>query len=154
MTNFAEILNTKVESIERPPLPPVGAYVFAVASAPEFGEMSSDKGEWDTITFQMQAVAPGDTVDADEVAKFGLQNIRLRNQFMFDRGDAVKQDQTKFRLKIFLEEHLGLDSKGKSLSQLLSDAQGAQCIGVVRYRADKSNPEIQYAEISKTAPLN
>lgn len=151
--NFADILNTKVEDIERPPLPPVGTYRMAVVKVPEIGERSSEKGEWDTIDFTLQALE-GVTVDQDELEKFGgPSNVTLRHGFMFDRHDAVKQDRTKFNLRVFLEQHLGLDPKGKKLNELLNEAVGAQCLVTLRYRQDPSNPEIQYAEVGKTAPL-
>lgn len=150
--NFTDVLNTKVEEIERPPLPPLGTYRCVVKSVPVMGERSSEKGEWDTIDFPLQAVEAV-TVNEEEVETFGLQNVQLRHGFMFDRHDATKQDQSKFRLKVFLEKHLGLDPKGKTLTQMLNEAVGSECLVTVRYRQDPNDAEIQYPEVGKTAPV-
>lgn len=149
--NFADILKTKAAEVERPPLPPLGTYVWAVARF-ELGEVSSDKGEWDTVEFHLQATEPSTGVDPDELAAYGnIANVKTRLSFMFDRHDEVKKAQTLYRMTTFLTEHLGIEAGKKDLNELINESVGQSCLGVLKYRTAPSGD--QFPEIGKTAPL-
>lgn len=151
--NFDEIMDTVAESVERPPLAPLGDYVFNIPQIPVRGAVDSEKGSWDTIEFQVVGVRPTDTVDPDLFKAYGdAKNIRTRLSFMFDKNDDAAAKGTEFRLKTFLVDHLGLDSK-LTLKELLNASVNHQFIGSVNYRADRNDPNTQYHNITKTAPL-
>lgn len=156
MSSLADILNTPVESIERPPILPVGTYRAQVKKK-DFVTRSSAKGSWEIIEFSMQLIEPMDDVDANSLRKFGpLASAVRRNSFMFDSdtsSDESKQKnaRTQYNLKQFFE-HLGLDPSG-SVKQMLESAIGQQCLIVIGWRPDSNNAEVIYDEIKKTAPL-
>lgn len=154
--SFQDALNVKVESIERPPAPPQGHYRMKITGY-KYGDISSDKGAWDTIDFQCQAIEANDDVDPQDLAAFGGPNmVKLRRSFMFDKGtdeEAVaKAKRTLFGVKQFLVEHCGLSETG-SLREIIDSSKGAEFLASVKHRKDKNDPEVVYGEIDRTAPL-
>jgi hypothetical protein len=147
--NFDEILETKVDAIERPPLLPLGFYVFAVTKV----EFDREKPDFDIVNMQCKVIRP-EAVDEDDLAKFGtVAGQPQRLSFMFDKNDETRAKQTLFRLRTFLESHVGCAEADMPLKAALAAATNRQFIGQISWRADKNNAEIQYAEIKKTAPL-
>lgn len=148
--SFQEALNQPVDSIERPPLPPLGHYEWVVSKVPTMTE----RGQYDIIEFPMQAVAPQEDVDTDELKAFGqVKKIVVRHSFLFDREDDVAAQTTLSRLRTFLEKHLLVKFEGVPLKQALNDSVNKHFLGQLRYRADKTDPSTQYPEMGRTAPL-
>lgn len=151
--NFDEIMDTVAENVERPPLPPLGEYVFQIIQLPTMNDVESDKGSWKAVEFQVQGVRATESVDPDMLAAYGApKNIRSRLSFMFDKNDDAAAKTTEFLMKTFLVEHLGLPPGG-TLKELLNQSVNKQFIGTVSYRADKSDPNLQYIRVGKTAPV-
>ncbi len=153
MPNFAEALNTKAGDIERPPLPPIGHYTFIVEKMPSMETIAD--GRFDVVDFQMKVQAPMDDVDEDELKAYGnINDARMRHRFMFNTEDQANFDRSLFNLKRFLLDHLQIDGNDKTeLKELLNNSINQECVGQVRYRADKTDPEVQYAEIGRTSPV-
>jgi hypothetical protein len=154
MVNFADALNTKASSIERPPLIPVGTYVAVVSKVPSIETIGD--GKWDVLDFQMRLQAPQDDVDMDDLAAYGGLNPSsvLRQRFMFAKEDEAAFKRTLFNLKRFLQEHLKIDSdENTPLKELIDMSVNHQCLAYVKWRADKNDPELFYNEIAKTAPI-
>lgn len=153
--NFKGALDTTVDKIERPPTPPIGSYIFQITKVPEMQEDIKGKDTtFDAVNFQCVAVEATDEIDQDELREFGaLKNIQIRKSFMFDKEDDNAFNKNLFQLRRFLEEHLKVPFEGVSLKQALASAVNQRFIGVVRLRPDKNDPEIQYAEIGRTAPV-
>lgn len=153
--NFMKALDVKIEAIERPPLPPVGHYVWEVSKPAVFGDMAD--GKFDTLDFPCKAVEATADVDSDELKKFGgLKMVAQRVRFMFNNGDT-EEDQanaarSQFNLKTFLTNHLGIAGDGITLKEAIDMAQGRQFVAPIQYRPDKNNPEVVYAELGRTAP--
>lgn len=150
--NFNETLNKRMDEIERPPLMPIGTYKFAVKRIPSIETIG--EGKWDVLDFQLQAVeVAGDDVDpADLQAYGGLgPHATMRHRFMFNKEDEAAFKRSEFNLKRFLEDHLRVE--GANMKEALNNSVNATCLGVVKWRADKNDPEVMYAEISRTAPV-
>ena len=152
--DFREALNVKINEIERPPLPPLGHYVFKVTKY-EFGEVGN--GRFDTVDFRLQAVEAREDVDQEALSTAGgLKSVSLRHRFMFNKGeteeDKANFNRTLFNMKRFLSEHLGLGDSG-GLKEAIDSSIGQQVLANVTYRPDPNDPEIQYAEIGRTAPV-
>lgn len=155
MPNFDAIADQVMETVERPPLAPLGDYVFVITALPTRRDVSSDKGSWEALEFPLQAVQPGQDVDPDLVKSYGdLKNIRVRKTFMFtkDEGDKAGFQTTLANLKDFLTKHLGLPDN-MSIKEGINASVGQKCVGELRYRADPNNKETQYHEIGRTAPV-
>lgn len=154
--NFADALNVNSSDVERPVPHPKGTYVFQVTKQATLGSIKSEKGEWDTVTFPVRAVDVKDDVNQDDLAKAGgVKALSARVQFMFDTGpsDESKANfaKTQFQMTRFLTEHLGLGQG--TLRELIDKAQGSKFVGTGDHRPDKTDKEIVYFEISRTAPV-
>src|SRR5690606_2254992 len=150
--NFLDALDTKVEDVERPPLLPIGTYEWQVMMAPTFDTIAN--GDYDVCDFTLQCVAATADVNPEELAQFLLSKQTQRRRFMFDQNDAVRLEQAMSHLRVFLEQHLQIDAPpGTTMKELLSLAVGYRCLGHIRWRPNKDDPQIQYAEIDKTMPL-
>ena len=155
MVDFTKLLSTKVEDVKRPPLIPAGTYRARVIKPATFDEIGN--GRFKVIDFQMLLVEAQMDVDVPSLEAYGGLNpgSQLRHRFMFGTEDGpdakAREDRTLFNLKRFLNEHLGV--QGDSLNELVANAQGNECLVVVAWRPDPNDPEIQYNEIRKTAPL-
>lgn len=148
--NFADIASTKVEDIERPPLPPVGEYRWKVTKIPT--QTKTKDEAWEIVEFPVQALEALDSVEMDDY-KGEVMGIRNRVVFMFDTNDEAKFEQTLFNLRRFLENHLQCAESGMSIAEALNNSVNQEFIGTVRYRQDKNDPEVFYAEIGRTAPV-
>jgi len=156
MVNFLDSLNDRIEDIVRPPNLPVGTYRASVQRMPSHEE--SNDGKWKFINVQMKLLEAMDDVDQDELQKYGGlgPQATLRYRFMFGTEDSPESEasngRTKFNLKRFLTEHLKV--QGDTLNEALANALGQECLVTIRWRPDKNDPEIQYAEVGRTAPLD
>jgi hypothetical protein len=152
MPSFADIANKKMETVERPPLPPIGQYVFQVTNEPAITKKSSDKGDFEIIDFMLQGVQHLDGVDVKELTKFGgAKGVRVKHSFIFNTSpdEEANFQRTEFYLKQFLNEHLGIDDK-MSMSQALGAAKGKTCVGEVGHRPDPNRQDTFYPEIKNT----
>lgn len=150
--DFKSIASKKIADVEKPPLPPVGDYRWQVTKIPEIREVTSDKGAWDAVEFQVRAVEALDNVDMSDY-NGKIEGITNRVSFMFDKNDEVNFGKTEYRLRTFLEKHLGVADESMSMSEALNASLGAQFIGTLRWDEDKRNAGEFNANISKTAPL-
>lgn len=152
-------LKIKAKDVKEPPLPPLGHYRFQINEF-KFGEVSSPKGQWDTIDYPCVAVDALEDVDQAELAKAGgIRTVRQRVSFMFPKvedGDDEAQadfDRTMFFMKRFLSEHCGVDADDNTpLAKMVEDSKGCTFIGEVTYREDKERGRT-FAQIGKTMPI-
>jgi len=155
--NFDEIASRVADTVERPPLAPIGTYVFVVTKLPTRRDVQDRNGGpgWEAIEYPLIAVRPTDDVDPDLFAAYGeAKNIRVTKNFMFtkDENDKAGFEQTMFNMKEFLVKHLGGDGS-KTILELMNDSVNKQCLGVLGYRADTNDKSIQYHSLGRTAPL-
>lgn len=156
MPNFAKTLGKRVDEVKRPPNIPLGTYRVRVDKAATMDETSD--GKWQTISIPMKLVEATDEVDQEDLEKFGGVSspmARISRRFMFGTEDTPEQEasnaRTEYNLVQCLRDHLR--SEGTTVQELLANALNQECYATVTYRADKNDPEIQYAEVRKTAPL-
>lgn len=153
--NFADILNTKVDDVKRPPLIPVGTYRARVTKPAIFGEIAD--GRFQTIDFNLLLVEPQLDVDMDSLAEYGglTAMSTIRHRFMLNTEQSnegrANRVRTVFNLTRFLAEHLR--ASGETINELIANAVGNECLVSVKWRPDNNDPEIQYNEVGRTAPL-
>lgn len=154
MVNFNEVLNKTAASIERPPIVPVGTYRAVVTKIPSID--TTGDGKWDTCDFQLRLLSAEEDVDQDDLKAYGGLNQAsvIRHNFMFNKEDEAAFNRTLYNLKRFLLEHLQVEGNDDtSVKELLDASVNHQCLVFVKWRADKNDPEIQYAQVGKTAPI-
>lgn len=148
--NFADVASKKLVEAEKPPLPPVGHYRWSVTKLPETTE--SRDGAWDIVTFNLRALEAMDDVDMTDY-KGEVTNITAQHKFMFNKNDEVEFEKSLYRLRQFLENHLGIADESMTVAQALNASVNAQCMANIVWNQDKNNPEDFFANIGRTAPV-
>ena len=153
MSRLTEALNTKREEIERPPLLPVGSYVWEVAGAYEHRE----NDEWDMIFVPVKCVSALDDVDEDELNEFGkVEGIRNSQGFFFPKDTS---DNNGFKNATFQAERFvkacGLSADGdESLEEALSRLTSCRFIAPVSHQQSKKDPDIINVNLGIAVPLD
>lgn len=148
--NFADVAAKPINDVERPPLPPVGTYRWRITKLPE--NTTSQNGEWDIVTFQVQAVEALDDVEVDDY-KGDIANIRQSLRFMFNKQDEAEFEKSLFRLRTFLEKHVQCAEADHTVAQALNASVNGEFLGAITWRQDKEDAEIFHANIGRTAPI-
>ena len=152
---FQDALDRKGEEIERPPLVPIGTYLWTVSGVPDMATIAD--GRFDVVDFKLKCLAPQEDVDPDALEEFteksgSLQGLVRRHRFLFSTEDEGKFKATEFRMKTFVEQHLGVSMVGKSWKESLAECPNHQCLASIKWRPDPRDTEIMYDEIDRTAP--
>lgn len=149
---FADALDRRGEEIERPPLAPVGTYLWTVSKMPEMDTIAD--GRFDVVDFQLKCIAPQDDVDPDALAEYGsIAGLSRRHRFLFNTEDEANFNRTLFNMKRFIKEHLLVENFDSiPMKEALAQCVNAQCLASIRWRPDPRDPEIMYDEIDRTAP--
>jgi hypothetical protein len=150
--NFNDVLDTKLDDIERTPLLPAGTYEWVISKVPSLD--TSKNGDWDIVNFPLKCVRPTDDVNEEALETFGrVEGAFQGHTFLFDKNDAHAFEQAKFKLKRFLEEHVGVE-KGLPMKQALNASVNKRILGTVTWKQDKVDPDLWHANITKTAPID
>lgn len=148
--DFASIASKPVSEIEKPPLPPVAHYNWAITKLPE--QRTTADGAWDVVDFQLRCVGVCDDFEPDDY-KGDPTKITQRLSFMFDKNDEAKFDQTLWGLKKFLIQHCKVGDEEMTVGQLLNESVNAQFMANIVWKQDRNDNEVMHANIGKTAPL-
>lgn len=149
--NLADAVKKKVSEIERPPLPPQGTYHWKITKLPEI--TTSQNELWDFLTIPCKVVAPMEDVDLEDY-RGDPRNIINRVQFIFDKNDEAKFEQTLYNVKRFFLEHCRVGDDAMSLGQLMNAAVGAEFLAPISWTPDKQDQTLFHANVGKTAPLD
>ena len=150
MPNFADIATKKVAEIERPPLPPVGTYRWSITKLPV--ATTSNDGKWDILTVPVRALEALDDVEMDGYSG-EVTNITNQLKFMFNKEDEVEFEKSEYRMRTFFEKHVKCAEDGDSVGQMLNNSVNQQFLGGIVWQQDKQDPELFYANVGRTAPI-
>jgi len=141
--NFADILNTRVEDIEKPKPRPVGTYIGVVTSQPELKEI----GQKNTLAaiFEVKLIAPGADIDMQALNEAGGIGDRPLRVTQFLTKDAL------WRLKEYFKA-LGLDAESGSVGELLPQTVGRQAVYKIKHRPSQDGT-VLYEEVDSYAAL-
>lgn len=150
MLNFADAATKKIADVERPPLPPVGTYRWQITKLPEV--KTSGDGKWDILTVLCRAHEAMDDVDTSQLAG-EVTNVTNQIKFMFNKEDEAEFDKSLYRVRTFFEKHVQCADESDSIAQALNKSVNQQFLGSIAWQQDKTDPEVFYANIARTAPL-
>ena len=150
MPDFASIANKKVTEIERPPLPPVGTYRWSITKLPAV--TTTGDGKWDILTVQVRALEALDDVEQSDYSG-DITNITNQVKFMFNKEDEAEFDKSLFRARTFFEKHVKCASEDDTVGQMLNNSVNQQFLGTIAWQQDKNDPDLFYANIARTAPI-
>lgn len=153
---FSDALDRKLEEIKRPPVLPVGHYIWQISKHPEIDEFESQKtgGTFERVTFQLTCAAASDDVDPDDLEAYGnVQGAQSRKTFLFSNNpdDKAAFERSMFNLRRFLD-HCGVDDS-LPMNEALAASVGQQFLAELTHRPDPNDPEIVYAEVGRTAQV-
>lgn len=140
MPDFASILNTPAESVEKPkPLPP-GTYL-SIIQGPHKQREVNDKPVIDIVYKTAQAQ---EDVDQAELAASGGVGRQISQTFFLTNNEGA---ENTWPLLSFLENSLGIEKTGKSLAQMLAEIPGKQVLVTVKHNVynDKKTGEMAVA---------
>lgn len=155
---FADALDRKGEEIERPPLVPIGTYLWTVSSMPEMDTIAD--GRFDVVDFKLKCIAPQEDVDPDALAEYtakagAISGLGRRHRFLFNTEDEGQFNRTLYNMKRFMKEHLQVEEMDDlPLKEALALCVNRQCLASIKWRPDQRDPEIFYDEIDRTAPAS
>lgn len=152
--DFKSSLDRHLEEVERPPILPLGHYIWNITKHPSNDPLTGKDGTpYTKLTFHLGCISAHDDVDEDELSAYGNCNGAYgKLDFLFNEaeGEERKFEETLFRVKTFLEA-CGIDMKGKSTGEALAESVGASFLGEVKHRPDPNNPDRIYEEIGRFA---
>ena len=150
---ISALLDTKIEDIKIPPLPPVGHYRMEVER--EYNERESGDGNWAFMEFFLTAVAPQADVDSDEWAEYAqpVSFVRARNTFIFNNSNTPEAQSNNKRTLYYLNNFLtALDVPlTESLKERLMHVKGQQAIFNLIHKEDKNG--VPRVEVRRVIPL-
>lgn len=126
MAAFEDILKKPAGEVKPPPAYPVGTYHCLVDGMPTAEESSQKKTPCRTYKFKILSIM--DDVDARQAAEMQLIGKTIGGQAV---GAAFYiTEESAFRYKEFLEDHLGIssDNGSKSLGEMEMEAPGKQVL--------------------------
>lgn len=153
MANFNDILNRPVEAIEAPKPIPVGTYLALINAQPIFAKIG--KNQTDCVNFPIIFQQPQDDVDVAALNE-SLARADGVSKSLSDVKSNIRQFLTEdslWRVKAFLVDHLGIEETGKTLGQMIPEAMGRQVLVTVKHRlTDGDNPQVMM-DIAGTAKV-
>lgn len=142
--SFQDILNTPGSAIKPPKALPVGEYISVVDGQPEITKLGQK--QTNAVIFPLKPMQAKESVDKNLLVEAldgkALQDKKIRHT-IFVTPDS------KYRLKQFLVDHLGLDAD-TPLGQLIPQAMGRQVVVTIGHRAADDGSTI-YQEVKATA---
>lgn len=138
MTDFASLLEKKVEETERATPLPNGSYKV-VATRHETGESSKKKTPYTRIFFKIEE--PLGDVDLEELKK--VKKVTEKERF----DDFYMTEDAMFRLREFLEQTLKLRvGGGRTFKDALSEIPGKRAIVVMKQELLENQVKINKVE--------
>lgn len=140
--NFAALLSKPVESAEKPPLLPMGTYLGMIQGH-RFDESRDKKTPF--VEFEVKLLAA--EADVDQAALAEIKDLSKRTQ----RVTFYLTDDSLFRLREFLENHVKLNCKGRGFGEVIPETTNQQIKVHIKHVPSKTNVGEVYANVDQTA---
>jgi len=149
MANFTDILNKPAESIEKPKPRPPGTYLCIVNGPHKMKEVN-DKP---VVSISFKTMQAQDDVDQALLAESGGVGNTVVQDYFLQTNDG---NDNSWGLLQFLENHLGIEKAGKTLSQMLAEAPGKQVLVNLKheiYTDKRTNEPAMAVRVGNTAKV-
>lgn len=137
--NFSDVLNKKLDTVEKPKPLPAGTYFALINAAPDIKPRGQNNNLAAEFTFKI--LQPTEDVDAEALAEQGGIRDRTLRYTLWLTDDAL------WRAKQFIE-NCGVEDTDISLTQGLQACIGAQVKVLVKQVPSKDGEEL-FANIDK-----
>ena len=125
MANYTDLLSQRASEVTKPPLVPAGSYR---AQVKRHELIESRQKKTPGVRFFYSLLEPGNDVDAEEAAERAERITKAE-----PREDYYLTADSTWRLKEYLERVLGIDGGSRSLQEMLADADGKECIIIMKH---------------------
>lgn len=149
--NFADVASKPVDSVEKPPLLPVGTYRWRITKLPS--SRDTPDGAWEVLEIPCQAVEAMDDVEIEDI-KGELKGYFNRVSFMFNKNDEAEFEKTLYNATQFFEKKVKCVEPGDSIGQAVNNSVNQEFLGTIGWKPDKNDPEVMHANIVRTAPID
>lgn len=142
--SFQDILNTPASDIKPPKALPVGDYICIVDGQPEITKLGQK--QTNAVIFSLKPMQAKESVNKDLLVE-ALDGKALPDKKI--RHTIFVTPDSKYRIKQFLVDHLGLDA-ATPIGQLIPQSMGRQVVVNIGHRAADDGSTI-YQEVKATA---
>lgn len=142
--SFQDILNTTASDIKPPKALPAGDYICVVDGQPEITKIGQK--QTNAVIFSLKPMQAKESVNKDLLIE-ALDGKALQDKKI--RHTVFVTPDSKYRIKQFLVDHLGLD-KDTAIGQLIPQAMGRQVVVNVGHKASEDGTTV-YQEVKATA---
>jgi hypothetical protein len=140
--NFEALLGTKLDTVEKPKVMPMGTYSFVIIDH-EFGT-SAQKGT-PFVQFNTHPRVAQDDVDEELLSEVKNWQDRKMKVTYYLTEDSL------FRLKDFLE-HCQIDITGRTIAECIPETTGQMFNGYVKQQSAPNGTDM-YANIDQTSAV-
>lgn len=140
MANFSSVLDTPVSTVEKPKPFPVGGLIVQIG---QFKEVEIGKNKTPALDFE--SVIRDTMPDVDRSGHPDIIGKPYRLRFFLT-------EESKWRLRDFLENSLRISVEGKTFKQMLAEAPTRLCIVQNKHRAADDGSAI-FNDQGQTAPM-
>lgn len=154
--NFTSVLDTPMDSIERPKPIPTGVWIGQVVGLPVVREVTTKNGEQQTINVNVKLTSPKQVDDPDSLTAYGdIASARpVQRTFWFSKPSPTPEELWAF--KQFAKNTLGMNTDGKSLKAVCAEMQGKQLLVTIGHNTypDKNTGEMVIgSQVTQTAAI-
>jgi len=142
--NFSSILETTIDSIERPKPLPIGTYTCIIQGQPEYGESQQKKTPF--VRFNLAILAAGEDVDQEELDAIGGVTDKVIKDTYYLTPDAL------WRLQEFLANAGVPKDSTLSLRQAIEEVTNQQLLVVIGHEASQDGKSI-FSRVKTTMPI-
>ncbi len=142
--SFQELLDTPVNDIEAPKLPPDGSWRLNIATT--IIREPKDKNSPGAVLLGFHLGSPLEDVDADELEAFGdyEEFAMLWNRF------RLRDEKDQYYLDKFITT-AGGEREGRSLEEALKGLQGYEVIAQVEHQPNANDPDLPWVRLTDFA---
>lgn len=153
--DFTEALNEKATDVEKPPVLPVGTYVWTVIKEPKVSQTAS--GEWTVVEFPVKSVSADTDVDEDELAEYGNPAGAIARVAFMSPTDPDREAEQKtalWRIKNFLGDILQVDcADDATISEMMAASPHCQFYATVAHRMADDGEQV-FIDLKNIAALD
>lgn len=142
--NFADILNKQADQVEAPKQLAPGKYLGTVKSFTT-GESTSKKTPYVEFTFVVSQVVDVAPEYREEAEAAVATQPETKTTFYLT-------DKSLFRLVEFLEKDLAIEASGRTVGDMIAQAQGASCTLIMDKETSKDGSR-EFINVKRTAPV-
>lgn len=145
--DFESLLNVQAEAVEAPKPVPQGTYRAQIIN---YEKVESAQKKTPGVKFTLRLIEPQEDVDADDLANFAQSGGVVSEKELSHTFYVT--EASRFMLRSFMHEALGIPESGRTLIAMLEDTKGCELLVRLKQKAGQRVGSY-YNEIVETLAL-